>query len=275
MAVDHACSRFRADSELSRLPAGSPVAISPLLAEAVAAALDAAAVSEGDVDPTVGAAMDAAGYDRDFALIDSDSRAIRVVHRPAPGWQRLSLDRRAMTLRVPRGVRLDLGATAKALTADRAARRIGEAIDGRAALVALGGDIAVSGESAVGGWSVRVQDVTGSVESAPTGPTQLIGLSAGGLATSSTAARRWVRGGQLMHHILDPRSGVPVASHWRTVTVAAPTCLEANVASTAAIVRGSGAIDWLTRRGLAARLVDVDGGVTVVHGWPAPSGADG
>ena len=136
--------------------------------------------------------------------------------------------------------------------------------------MALGGDIAVAGESPAGGWSVRVQDITGPLGSAPSGPTQLIGLVSGGLATSSTAARRWVRGGRVMHHILDPRTGVPVASPWRTVSVAAPTCLAANVASTAAIVRGASALDWLAGRGLAARFVDVEGAVTTLAGLARP-----
>jgi thiamine biosynthesis lipoprotein ApbE len=270
-AIDLACSRFRLDSELVRVndEAGDLTAISPLLAEAVGAALDAARATDGDVDPTVGVAMDAIGYDRDFARIDVAGKAISVVVKPVPGWQRIGLDREALTLRLPPGVRLDLGAPAKALAADRAARAISEAIDGRGAMVALGGDIAVTGEPPAGGWSIRVQDVAGLIGSVAPGPTQLIGLSGGGLATSSTAARRWVRGGRVMHHLLDPRTGVPVASPWRTVTVAAPTCLEANVASTAAIVRGLPAIEWLTRRGLPARFVDLAGQVTVLPGWPA------
>jgi thiamine biosynthesis lipoprotein ApbE len=273
-AIDLACSRFRPDSELSRLceRAGRPAPMSTLLAEAVGAALDAAAATDGDLDPTVGFAMDAIGYDRDFARIEVDGAAIRVVPRPVPGWRQVTLDRRSRTLRVPIGVQLDLGATAKAFVADRAAARIAAAIDGRGVLVALGGDIAVAGEPPADGWSVRVQDITGPLGAAPSGPTQLIALVSGGLATSSTAARRWVRGGRVMHHILDPRTGVPVASPWRTVTVAAPTCLAANVASTTAIIRGVSALDWLARRGLAARFVDLAGAVTTLRGWPDADG---
>jgi thiamine biosynthesis lipoprotein ApbE len=274
-AIDLACSRFRLDSELAGFDgaAGQPITISPLLAEAVAVALDAAAATDGDVDPTVGAAMDAIGYDRDFDRVDPVGAAITVVHRPVPGWRQVQLDQHALTLAVPDGVRLDLGATAKALAADRAADRLSQALGGRGALVALGGDIAISGEPPRDGWSIRVQDVAGSVEAAPAGPSQVIALHRGGLATSSTTARRWVRGGHVLHHILDPRSGVPVASPWRTVTVAGATCLEANVASTAAIVRGEAALPWLAARGLAARFVDVEGDVTVLAGWPEPEPA--
>jgi thiamine biosynthesis lipoprotein len=272
-AIDLACSRFRPDSELGRLDrsAGRPVSVSPLLAEALEAALLAASITAGDVDPTVGSAMVAAGYDRDFASMAFGGPAVTVVRRPVPGWQRIGLDVAGLTVTVPTGVRLDLGATAKALAADRAARKAAECIDGRPVLVALGGDIALGGELPVGGWSVRVQDVTGPVGAPAAGPTQVIGLHAGGLATSSMMARRWVRGGVVMHHILDPRNGVPVASPWRTVSVAAPTCLLANIYSTAAIVRGTAALDWLTGLGPAARLVDRDGTVTVLPGWPEPA----
>jgi thiamine biosynthesis lipoprotein len=134
--------------------------------------------------------------------------------------------------------------------------------------VSLGGDVAVGGQPPTGGWSIRVQAVTGPVGAAPVGPSQIVAIRTGGLATSSTAARRWVRGGQVLHHILDPRSGVPVDSPWRTVSVAGPTCLTANVASTSAIVRGRSAVASLTQRGLAARFVDVDGDVVMTPGWP-------
>ncbi|HEY1489139.1 MAG TPA: FAD:protein FMN transferase, partial [Micromonosporaceae bacterium] len=236
-AIDHACSRFRADSELARIGRGTgrPVPVSPLFADAIDAALDAAVVTDGDVDPTLGAEIAAAGYDRDFARLAPHGPVVTVVRRGTPAWSAIRLDRQRGTVTIPAGVQLDLGATAKALAADRAARRVTAAIGGRGVLVSLGGDIAVAGQAPQQGWSIRVQDVTGPVGSAPTGPTQVIALHAGGLATSSTAARRWVRGGRVMHHILDPRSGVPVASPWRTVSVAAPSCLSANVASTAAI----------------------------------------
>jgi thiamine biosynthesis lipoprotein ApbE len=272
-AIDLACSRFRPDSELSRLAAsnGEPQSVSPLFAEAIQAALDAAAATDGDVDPTVGSAMVAIGYDDDFARLNLAGTAIRLVRRPVPGWRTVRLDREALTVVVPAGVRLDLGATAKALAADRAARRVAHLIDGRGVLVALGGDIAIGGASPLGGWRIRVQDATGPVGLIPTGPSQTVALPGGGLATSSTTARRWVRGGVVMHHILDPRNGVPVASPWRTVSVAAPTCLAANVESTAAIVRGEAALEWLVRRGRAARLVDADGVVTVLPGWPEPT----
>jgi thiamine biosynthesis lipoprotein len=271
-AIDLACSRFRSDSELVRLDRaeGRPARVSPLLARALGAALDAARDTDGHVDPTVGSAMAELGYDRDYALLASvDGPPVRVVERPVPGWRQVELDRSSGLVRVPAGVHLDLGATAKALAADLAASRIHSSL-GTGVLVGIGGDIAVAGDPPEAGWVVRVQDVTGLTDAPVQGPMETVSISAGGLATSSIAARRWVRGGRVMHHLLDPRTGLPVASSWRTVSVAASTSLAANVASTDSMVRGVGAPAWLTARGLAARLVDVTGSVTRTPGWPEP-----
>jgi thiamine biosynthesis lipoprotein len=272
--IDRAASRFRSDSELERVNDEPDVdhRISPFLARAIRTALDAARDTDGVVDPTVGSAMIANGYDRDFALVDAVAPAVTVHHAPVPGWRLVRFDERRGLLRVPAGVRLDLGATAKALASDLAACRIADAT-GCGVLVAIGGDVAVAGRSPHDGWSVRVQDVTGPVDAVPSGPVATLLLRYGGLATSSTAARRWVRGGRVMHHLVDPRSGAPVMSQWRTVSVAARDCVTANVASTAAIVLGDDAPAWLRRRGLAARLVHADGSVTLTDGWPVTSSA--
>jgi thiamine biosynthesis lipoprotein len=273
-AVDLACSRFRPDSEIAALdramagPGAGPVTVSPLLAEAIAVALRAARLTDGDVDPTVGAAMNAVGYDRDFTLVQRTGPAVRLTVRTVPGWRQVEFDEQARLLRVPPGVRLDLGATAKAWAADRSAARIAAAL-GCGALVSLGGDIAVSGQTPAGGWRIRVQDISGRPEDPPAGPSTVVAIHGGGLATSSTAARRWRRGGDVLHHILDPRTGLPAAPVWRTVSVAAASCTDANIASTAAIIRGRAAPDWLTGLGLPARLVDEVGQVRTVNGWPA------
>jgi thiamine biosynthesis lipoprotein ApbE len=273
-AVDAACSRFRTDSEIAALDraprAGSrtgPVKVSPLLAEALAVALGAARITDGDVDPTVGGAMSAAGYDRDFAVVRRDGPPVQLTVHAVPGWRKVEFDERARVLSLPAGVRLDLGATAKAWAADRAAERIAAEL-GCGVLVNLGGDIAVAGQGPGGGWRVRVQDITGRPEDPPTGPAMVIAMHSGGLATSSTAARRWRRGGDVLHHILDPRSGLPAAPVWRTVSVAAGTCTDANIASTAAIIRGEYAPAWLASLGLAARLVAESGAVLTLGGWP-------
>ena len=273
-AVDLACSRFRPDSEIAALdramagPGAGPVTVSPLLAEAIAVALRAARLTDGDVDPTVGAAMNAVGYDRDFTLVQRTGPAVRLTVRTIPGWRHVEFDEQARLLQVPPGVRLDLGATAKAWAADRSAARIVAAL-GCGALVSLGGDIAVSGQTPAGGWRIRVQDISGRPEDPPPGPSTVVAIHGGGLATSSTAARRWRRGGDVLHHILDPRTGLPAAPVWRTVSVAAASCTDANIASTAAIIRGRAAPDWLTGLGLPARLVDEAGQVCTINGWPA------
>ena len=268
--VDAACSRFRADSEIRSLTGGQHQ-VSPLLAEAIAVALRAARLTDGDVDPTVGAAMSAAGYDRDFQLIEPNGPPLSLTVRQVPGWREVRLDGRSLIL--PKGVQLDLGATAKAWAADRSAARIASQL-GCGVLVSLGGDIAVAGPPPAAGWRIRVQDVTGAPGDPPAGPYALIAICDGGLATSSTAARRWQRGGDVLHHILDPRTGLPAEPVWRTVSVAAGSCADANAASTAAVIRGRRALGWLTRLGLPARLVDATGAVFTVAGWPDSEGPE-
>jgi thiamine biosynthesis lipoprotein ApbE len=271
-ALDQACSRFRPDSELMQLEAsaGQPTAVSALLAGAVRAALRAAVLTDGDVDPTVGRAMEAIGYDRDFASVPAHDGPLRITVSHVPHWRQIELDDARNLLTVPPGVRIDLGASAKAWAADRSADRIARVL-ACGVLISLGGDIAVAGQVPPGGWSVRVQDITGDPAEPAEGPCSLIAIRTGGLATSSTSARRWQRGGDMMHHILDPRTGRPSDSDWRTVSVAAGSALDANIATTAAIIRGKSATSWLAELGLPARLVALDGSVTAIAGWPEVS----
>jgi FAD:protein FMN transferase len=272
---DLACSRFREDSGLSELnaAAGSPVRVSPLLLEAVDASLRAARLTDGDVDPTVGAALIALGYDRDFELLragGTGAAAARSVSiASVPGWRTVQLDPGSSTIRLARGVKLDLGATAKALAADRAAERAHDAT-GCAVLVGLSGDLAIAGPPPDEGWRVRVTDDHRSDVGVPG---QWITLRSGGLATSSKLVRRWQAGSRSAHHLVDPASGQPVAGVWRTVSVCAGSCLDANIASTAAIVRGEAAVPWLEALRLPSRLVDVDGTAQHLAGWPS-SGDD-
>jgi thiamine biosynthesis lipoprotein len=261
-AVDLACSRFRPDSDLSRLNAGAgrPMRVGARLLDAIAVALRAAALTDGIVDPTIGRALLLAGYDRDFATL-AHART-RLIATWVEGWQAVSVDLARSEVRLPRGVRLDLGATAKALAADRAAAAAAAAAPGVGVLVNLGGDIAVAGPAPSGGWAVRVAD---DHQAPPDAPGQTLAISVGGLATSSTTVRRW---GPDAHHIIDPRTGLPAVSPWRTASVAAATCVDANVASTAAIVLGDDAPGWLEARGLPARLVDHEGGTLALAGWP-------
>ena len=266
-AVDRACSRFRADSELTALnaAAGRPVAASPVLLDAVEVALWAARLTGGLVDPTVGTAMRVLGYDRDFGRVHPAAGPLRVTVRPVPGWRLVWADRPSRTVRVPAGVELDLGATAKARCADRSAAAA-HAATGAGVLVSLGGDVAVAGPSPAGGWRVRVTD---RHDDPPSAGGQEVAVTSGGLATSGTAARRWWRGGRALHHLVDPATGWPAPERWRTVSVAAASGLEANVASTAAMILGEAAVAWLAERRLPARLVEPSGAVTTVAGWPA------
>jgi thiamine biosynthesis lipoprotein len=265
-AIDLACSRFRPDSELSLLNSanGGWVPISPLLFEALEAALWAARTTGGLVDPTVGGSLKAIGYDRDFKTLPEDDPAplrLQVV----PGWRTLEVDSRQRRVRIPAGVELDLGATAKGLAADKSAAAAIEAAGEGGVLVSLGGDIAVAGEPPSEGWLVLVTEDASSDESAAG---DLIYLRQGGLATSSTAVRQWRKGGRLLHHIVDPATGLPAETLWLSASVCAATCLEANAASTAAILMGEKARQWLEELKLPARLVHHDHSVERIAGWP-------
>ncbi len=287
-AIDRACSRFRTDSEIARVNAspGRAVRVSPLLAEALALALRAADLTKGDVDPTVGSALVLAGYDRDWRLLHppgDDPLSLTADDRPAfpheppsayppavtvkaaRGWRTVSLDRDGCSVRVPAGVTLDLGATAKAWAADRAARLAARA-GACGALVGIGGDIATEGPPPEGGWRIRVTD---DHRADPSAPGQTVSILSGGLATSSTAVRRWSHAGRTMHHIIDPATGVPARGTWRTASAAAASCADANIATTAALIRGDVAPDWLRELGLPARLVAQDGRVRTIGDWPA------
>jgi len=286
-AIDRACSRFRSDSELERVnaSAGRFMVVGPLLLEALQAAVRAAWLTDGAVDPTLGEAIVLGGYSRDFSelehppdalpagatqKLDSDRPSGTHASHPiirarrASGWRLIEIGHDPPGVRIPAGVRLDLGATAKALAADRAAAAV-HAATGGGVLVNLGGDIATAGPPDAGGWAVHVTD---DHRAGPDAPGQTIAITGGGLATSSTTVRRWLNGDRVMHHIFDPETGQPVESVWRTASVAASSCVDANIASTAALVLGHSAPGWLSERGLPSRLVTVAGEAHVVAGWP-------
>jgi FAD:protein FMN transferase len=272
-AVDLACSRFRPDSELSRLNAsgGAVLPVSKLFAELVEAALRAARLTDGDVDPTCGQALEEIGYDRDFAVLQAaGARSLR--SGPAPqsvaGWRSVLLDRKRGLVQLANGAQLDLGATAKAWAADRCASLIAAKTDA-GVLVSLGGDIAVAGAPPADGWRVRVTD---DHAAGPDAPGQTVTIRSGGLATSSTTVRTWAVGGQRVHHIINPATGRSAASCWRTVSVAAGSCADANTASTAAIIRSEAALPWLQESCLPSRLVRQDGTVETTAGWPSDPG---
>jgi FAD:protein FMN transferase len=273
--VDMLASRFRPDSELSTLNAcaGEWSAISAELADLLGCALTAAASSQGAVDPTLGLELAELGYDRDWSELSAVDVACPLSGRePGDGrgrgepWRAVELQRERGLVRIPRGVGLDLGATAKGRAADLACAAAHRATGGPV-LVSLGGDIAVAGAPPQDGWTIGIADDhrAGARDCA-----EAITIRSGGLATSSLLVRRWWHGKTPVHHVLNPRTGHPVTPWWRTASVAAATCADANVAATAALVLGEEAPGWLAERALPARLVAGDGSTIVrVAGWPA------
>ena len=265
--VDLAYSRFRPDSELSQINAdgGGTRRVSPLLAAAIATSLRAAALTDGRVDPTVGRAMRAVGYDDDFDRVRTRTEPISIRLEPIPGWRAIQFDPRARTMGVPKGVEIDLGSTGKALASDLAAAAALAAMGQGGVLVSLGGDIAMAGDVPAGGWRILVAEDS---DTPPASDGEVIALRHGAIATSSTTVRTWRRGEIALHHLIDPHTGVSVESPWRTASVVAATCVDANTAATAAIVRGASAPEWLDGLGLAARLVGITGDVHRIGSWP-------
>ena len=224
-------SRFRPQSELNAVNADpAPVVIvSRLFASVLRDAIEAAAATDGLVDPTLGGAIVAAGYDRDFASLPTgDSRPLG----PAvPGrWRSLRLSGRLLAR--PPGTALDLNGVVKSLAVDASLELL--AGDG---FVAAGGDVAARGAVTVG---------------LPGGSS--LCLRSGGLATSGSTGQRWQRGGAVQHHLIDPRSGRPSTSRWDEVTVAAGSCLAADVAAKAAFLLGDDGPGWLDDRGLPGQF---------------------
>ena len=267
--IDRACSRFRDDSELSRLNAGAgrEQPVSALLAKAISHGLRAAQATDGDVDPTVGVAMRLIGYDVDYASVASSGEPLVLTAQPVPGWRSVRLSEGPWSVFIPRGVEIDLGATAKALASDMAAAAALQAMGDGGALVSLGGDISLAGEAPERGWIIQVSDdSTSPLDS----DAERISLASGAVATSSTRTRSWRRGATLLHHIVDPRTGLPADTPWRLATVVAATCVDANTAATAAIVRGDAAVPWLESLRLPSRLVRNDDTAVRIAGWPSP-----
>ena len=265
--VDATCSRFRADSDLSvanRL-AGQWVPISPVLVAALRVAIRAAARTDGLVDPCLGEVLVTAGYDRTFVqlLQGQPGGAAQLPTPPDPqAWRRLQLG--GGRLLVPAGVSLDLGATGKAFAADLVAAAVLERIDGPL-VVSVGGDVRAIGDPVE--WPCDI--ATDRAALAADGPVCRVLLPSGGLAVSSVTARRWVRGGRTWHHVVDPRTARPTRGPWRAVAAYETTAALANTLTTAALVLGADAVDWLEERSAAALLIGLDGRVHRTTRWVA------
>jgi thiamine biosynthesis lipoprotein len=264
-AIDLACSRFRSDSELAHLHAnaGRTIKVSSLLFEALDVAYSVAERTHGAVDPTVGNAIEALGYDRDFEQIESRPLLMADLG-PVAGFRHLHLDRQLRTARIPRGVRLDLGSSAKALLADRAAAHVAVEL-GSGSLVSIGGDVAVAGEPPPEGWAIGIAvDSSAGADDVD----QVVAIHRGGLASSSTEVRTWQMGNEHVHHIVDPATGCSSAPYWRLVSAVGASCVDANALTTAAVVWGDQAVERLRPFDQAVRLLRHDGTVFTLGGWP-------
>jgi thiamine biosynthesis lipoprotein len=231
-------SRFRPTSELCRLNAagGAPVVVSRETLDVIERAVDAWRTTGGRYDPTVLAALEAAGYDRDFDAVraqgDLAPAAPLDAPAPAPGCGAITVDRLVGAVRLPAGAALDLGGIGKGYTADLVAVELHDA-GARGVLVNLGGDLRAVGDApAPGAWVVAIDDPLG------TGATGLVTLGQGAIATSTRLRRAWTRGGTARHHLIDPRTGEPATSGLASVTVIAGDAWRAEVLAKAAFVAG-------------------------------------
>jgi FAD:protein FMN transferase len=267
-AVEAAASRFRDDAEIHRIEqaGGSAVEVSPLLFEMVHTACSIAEMTGGAVDPTVGQAIVDLGYDRDIALVRSENGPPLEMPKPAPGWWNVDCNQADRSVRIPAGVKLDLGATAKAFAADRAAELLASHF-GCGVLVSIGGDLRVAGEAHEGGWPIGL-DLDSSTPPDATNPAVTVSIEQGALASSSPELRKWRRGDRSVHHIVDPLTGDCAPDTWLLATTAADHCVDANGWSTAAIVWGPEAPDRLTGAHVPSRLVSRSGEVIALCGWP-------
>ncbi len=274
--LDAAVSRFRPDSQLMRIceqAQRGPVSlvISSLLADYLNAALQVAQLTDGLVDPTIGAALQQRGYDQDMEAVRARREFADPQPGQVPGWQQVQLDSDARRLTLPQGMVIDLGSSAKAHAADTIARMLAQQLPG-GFLVDLGGDIAVSGQPPARGWHIGIVDPYaapahhGERFGAPT--LQTVVSTGQAITTSSTQLRTWSSSSGQHHHILDPRTGCSATPVWLQVTCVASSALQANAASTAAIIHGADAPGWLAGHGLAALLVGCEGQLTLTADWP-------
>ena len=266
--VDDACNRFREDSDVSRLnhAEGRATPVSETFRRTLAAALDAAQRTDGLCTPTILPTLLAWGYDEHYDALRLAGRDHEPTNPPvAAPLDAIEVDNDAGTVRLLGGCQLDLGATAKALTADLVADDV--AMSG-SVVVEIGGDVAVRGTGPDGPWVVGIATGLEIYGDEPR-----VAMSGGGIATSSTDVRTWDVAGRTVGHIMDPRTGRPAAGPYRTVTVAADSCVHANAYATATLIRDADADFYLVQAGWSGRLVRRDGTVDYVGGWPHDEGS--
>ncbi|MGI8826737.1 MAG: FAD:protein FMN transferase [Chloroflexota bacterium] len=265
--VEKSLSRFLPESELFALnqSSGNPVQVSPLLFGAVSLAVRAAEETNGVFDPTILSALEHAGYDRSFEHVGAGSGAPRPPHRTArlPDYRAVRCHPETRTIQLLDGQRLDLGGIGKGIAVDLA---IAETSFLRERCIAAGGDVAVRGTAGPDAeWTVALED-TGAAGS------QSIALRDAAVASSTTLRRRWQRAGEERHHLIDHRTGRPSSSAFRTVTVVAASCVEADVAAKTALLLGEQGMDFLEGKGLHGMAVRHDGSTIATREWPWPKG---
>jgi thiamine biosynthesis lipoprotein len=274
--LDRAASRFRRDSELWQINARSAelahtdrggrlrVTVGWTLGACLRAAMHVERATEGLVCASLGTMLTACGYDDDLDAV----RARGATGAPGPApvepmpCAAATFDEDRWQVVVPAGTMLDLGASAKAWAADAIATELATRYAG-GFLVNLGGDIATAGAAPPTGWAVGVQDWEGGVQ-------QVVRSTGQAFATSSTRLRTWTYRGSAQHHIIDPRTGRPARTRWAQVTCAGPDAVQANAASTAAVILDDRAPRWLTERGVPARLSTVEHEIVTTPGWHTP-----
>ncbi len=261
--IEIACSRFRKGSEVRRIAAqpGKSIRVSRVLAGLLETADRVRDYTMGAVDVRVGAAVRELGYDDHVAGTSAELKVQGRGSRPRP-WAVPGLDRATGTYLARPGELLDFGSIGKAY----AAREVADLIAARGdvgVLVNLGGDIAIAGPAPDGGWNIGIEDSL--IDAAE----PVVSLTSGALATSTTDKRRWIVDDEYRHHIVDPVTGRNPRPSWRIASVVADDCVVANAAATASIVLGERAPDFLSARGLSARLVHVDGSISYFGRWPS------
>jgi thiamine biosynthesis lipoprotein len=241
--LEQIMSRFRPDSELSHLNRERALDASLDLVRVVELALDARERTDGRFDPTVHDALVAAGYDRTFDEVESDGPATVDGGAACLGGVAVHNGR----IELEPGVKLDLGGIGKGYAAERAAELLATA---GPCLVNAGGDVAVRGDVM---WPVGVETSDGQLT---------LALDRGGLATSGRDRRRWTRGGEQRHHLIDPQTGRPARSDLLRVTVVAGDAVEAEVLAKALFVSGAEAAAQTD----ASAVLVTEAGETVLTG---------
>jgi len=234
--LEQVMSRFRPDSELSRLNDAGSLEVSVDLAQVIELALAARERTNGLFDPTVHAAMVGAGYDRTFESFPTEREG-----RPTPAACLGGVEVAARRVSIEPGFRLDLGGIGKGFAAERVAELL--AATGPA-LVSAGGDVAIRGVPAEGVWAIGVNDEV------------TLGLEYGGMATSGVEGRRWRVGGVEQHHVIDPRTGKPAQTDLVRVTAIAGNAVEAEVLAKSVLLEG---LDAAIGADTTAVLVTADG----------------